>query len=439
MIPATTSDAFLLALESHMRRSGQGAHLSATVIELSGEPDAGTLEATAARLARRHPLLNARLRRGVDFIARWHPGGPDPLPIEIHPAGPLEPLLARLLENPRIDIRAPGPNLELHARPLAPGRWALVLLWPHSLFDAIGIDKLIADLDEADDSPRQDWGETTKATGSHGDLWKAAKPMVEEMRSFPTWRIRSLHRHRHPARSPRFEILRFSPEETASIRQRMASTAGELLMLPYFAAIAARATRAVIGLRHAGDEIPVLLSLPVQRTANPARRPLFQNHMVAWSLMLAPGDFGGLGDTTRTLHRKYLDFLRRKLPTAMEALMKLMERCPSRFYLKPASHYLKGEICTLFHSHTGQFAAASTTLFGQSILDGFHVPSVSDPPGLGIFFSERSDRLSCTLSWREGTLSAEELQLLKTTLLADLQGEPAGGAPVMKPASSATS
>lgn len=424
MIPATTSDAFLLALESQMRRAGQRAHLSATVVELSGRPDGDQLESAAARLAARHPLLNAHVTRGRDFLAGWHPGPPSPVPAEVHPQGPLEPLLARLLEHPRIDIHTPGPNLELHALPTGPDRWVLILLWPHALFDAIGIAKLLVELDDPAEDRRADWGETSKAKGAMSELWRTAKPMVEEMRSFPTWRIRSLNRPRQAGGAPRFKLLRFTPEQTTRIRERMASNAGELLMLPYFATIAARATRAVLAERHPGEDIPALLSLPVQRVARPEKRPLFQNHMVAWSLMLEPGDFGNLGETTRTLHRKYAAFLRRKLPGAMEALMKLMERCPSRFYLKPAGFYLKGEICTLFHSHTGRFDDGIDRLFGHQVLDGFHVPTVSDPPGLGIFFSECAGRLTGTLSWRDGTLSADELALLVGTLETDLLGDP---------------
>ncbi len=435
MIPATISDAFLLALESHMRRSGQGAHLSVTVVELSGAPDPDRLRATAGRLSARHPLLNARLRRGRDFVARWHPGEPSPVPVEIHPEGTVESLVTSLLDHPRIDIHAHGPNLELHALPIAPDRWALVLVWPHALFDAIGIDKLLAELDDPGDNRRDDWGETAKTEGSPAELWRTAKPMVEEMRSFPAWRVRSPHPKGRTAGPPRFELIRFTPAETAAIRERMAGNAGELLMLPYFATVAARATRAVLSGRHPDEDVPVLLSLPVQRTANPSKRPLFLNHMTAWSLMLEPGDFGDLGQTTKALHRKYAGFLRRGLPRAMDALMKLMARCPSRLYLKPAGFYLKGEICTLFHSHTGRFANGTDQLFGDRILDGFHVPTVSAPPGLGIFFSERSDRLTCTLSWREGSLSPDELELLAATLKADLLGPRSPNPPISREAS----
>jgi hypothetical protein len=97
-----------------------------------------------------------------------------------------------------------------------------------------------------------------------------------------------------------------------------------------------------------------------------------------------------------------------------------MERCPSRFYNLPVFLYLKGELCTLFHSHTGRFAAGLEEMHGSRVLNGYHVPSVCAPPGIGIFFSDYAGQLSMTLSWRDGCLSEAELELLRGTLLEDL-------------------
>ena len=139
-----------------------------------------------------------------------------------------------------------------------------------------------------------------------------------------------------------------------------------------------------------------------------------------YSLLLTAEELQDLAPATKALYRKYANFLRRKLPAGMEPLTKLMERCPSRFYLKPASIYLKGEICSLFHSHTGQFAPGVTELFGSRLVNGYHVPSVSSPPGIGIFFSEYDGQLTGTLSWKKSSLDEDELNLLKSTLLEDL-------------------
>jgi hypothetical protein len=199
----------------------------------------------------------------------------------------------------------------------------------------------------------------------------------------------------------------------------MARTVGELLKIPYFAALSARAVAEVIRSRDA-EPPDILLTLPIQRIPNPSARPLFQNHMVAWSLLLPHQSLDGLATAAMALYRSYGSFRKRDLPVAMEALTKLSERCPSRFYLLPIKHYLKGEICSLFHSHIGNLAAHTETLFTRPILNAWHVPSVSTPPGIGVFFSERKARLTCTLSWREGSLNTTELVTLRQQLLADL-------------------
>lgn len=424
LVPTTISDGFLLALESLMRRTGQGRHLAASVIELDGPPAPGTLEHAAAALGHRHPLLHAHVRRHFPtFLAAWHPGETSAVPVSHHSSdsADLTLLVARLLSQSVIDVFQPGPNLELHLVARADGSAALVLIWPHVLFDAVGIDLLLDQLDSTATNPTEAWGETAK-TPPPADAWKTAKPIVEEMRTFPAWRIRSAHEARH-AGDPAFKIIRFTRGETTAIRQKMATTAGELLLLPYFAAAAARAVKALIASRHPEEPTAILLSLPVQRVTHAHKRPLFQNHMTAWSLLLTHEELADLPGATKALYRKYASFMRRKLPPAMEALMVLMHRCPSRLYLKPASFYLKGEICSLFHSHTGTFPARTRTLLGRTITHACHIPTVSAPPGVGIFFSEFDDQLTATLSWREGSLSEHDLLMLESTLLADLQSD----------------
>ncbi|MFC7338604.1 hypothetical protein ACFQY0_15520 [Haloferula chungangensis] len=402
-----------------MRRKGQGHHLAITVLELEGQPKLDELKAAAAMLGNRHPILHSKLRRSPrTFVAAWHPSEPQAIPVHAHDPQDLDPLIHRLLNGNSIDILADGPNLHFHTVPLNAGRWALLILWPHALLDGIGINRFVAEL--AGNPPGPAHGDTSTINGTPATLWKQAEPVLKEMRSFPEHRIRSLHRKGSKPTTSHFEVIRFNSSESAVIRSKMASTAGELLLLPYFACCASRAVRSVISHRHPEEDAPILLTLPVQRQPNPSRRPLFHNHMVAYSLLLTGEQLEELAPATKTLYRSYASFLRRKLPAAMEPLTKLMERCPSRFYLKPASLYLKGEVCSLFHSHTGQFAPGTSSLFGSRLFNGYHVPTVSSPPGIGIFFSEFDGQLSCTISWKEGSLSQTELPLLRDTLLRDL-------------------
>jgi len=424
-LAATCSDGFLLGLESLMRRSGQGHHLAATVIECDGTPDLPALRNAADVLGHRYPVLHARVARSGDFIARWRLDevASAPIPLEVHEASELNHFIEGKLNARDPDIHTTGANLRFHVVITSPSMWALVLIWSHSLHDAVGIDKLLREIASPGDdrTPRSGGDDAPAPPIPMSELYKQALPMIQEMRTFPQWRIRSLHRKGVRPGESRVRVVNFDRETTAAIRMKMAATAGELLLLPYFASIAARAVQSVIAAQHPDEQVPVLLSLPVQRQAD---RPLFQNHMAVYTLLLTAEDLAELKPATRTLYRKYADFMRRKLPAAMDALMRMMERCPSRFYNLPAFMYLKGELCTLFHSHTGSFAPGLTEMHGGRVTNGYHVPSVCSPPGIGIFFSEFGSQLSMTLSWKDGCLSPLELELLKQTLAEDL------GAPV---------
>jgi hypothetical protein len=434
-LPATGSDGFLLGLESLMRRRRQGRHLAATVLECEGAPDLAAIRRSAEILGHRYPILQARIARSRrDWIARWrlHEAESAAIPVACwHLPGipapgvevlSLEDFIATCLHGSDIDIHAPGPNLRLHVVVTAPDRWSLVVVWSHSLLDAVGMTKFLRELAAPGEegAARSGGSEGVPPVIGIGGLYRQALPMIAEMRSFPSSRVRSLHRKACPAGPCRFQVTTFDPAATAAIRAKMAATAGELLLLPYFASCAARAVRAVIAARHPDEAVPVLISLPVQRQSDPAKRPLFQNHMVPYTLLLTAEELAELKPAARALFRKYSDFMRRKLPAAMDALMRMMERCPSRCYNLPAFHYMRGEICTLFHSHTGEFAAGLGAIFGSRLLNGYNVPSVGTPPGIGIFFSEHEGRLTLTLSWREGCLSPLELDLMKSTLADDL-------------------
>ena len=305
----------------------------------------------------------------------------------------VEALISRCLNGRDIDIHAAGPNLNFHIVVTSPATWSFVLIWSHSLHDAVGIDQLLREIATLGDDPAPCSGGLDQLPASEpmASLYRQAKPMIDEMHSFPALRIRSLHRKGVRPGESRFQLIRFDREDTAAIRSKMAATAGELLLLPYFATCAARSVQAVIAARHPDEKVPVLLTLPVQRQKDPSKRPLFQNHMVPYTVLLSAEDLSELKAATRVVYRKYADFMRRKLPAAMEALMRLMERCPSRFYNHPAFLYMKGEICTLFHSHTGTFAAGLQELFGSRVSTAITSPRSARRPASGFSFRSSKD------------------------------------------------
>jgi hypothetical protein len=82
-----------------------------------------------------------------------------------------------------------------------------------------------------------------------------------------------------------------------------------------------------------------------------------------------------------------------------------------------------GELTSFFQSHTGEFMAVAPFFCGAEVSNGWHIPSVSQPPGSGIFFNDHKGRLNATISWREGSLSDAEIEGMVAALRSDLAGD----------------
>jgi len=99
-----------------------------------------------------------------------------------------------------------------------------------------------------------------------------------------------------------------------------------------------------------------------------------------------------------------------------------MRRLPLRWYIAFAKSHFRGEITSFFHSHTGPLSPDIRSFFGVNIRNAYHIPTVSTPPGSGIFMCERNGQLNITLSWREGAMSEAECDLMASQLVEDLRG-----------------
>jgi hypothetical protein len=82
-----------------------------------------------------------------------------------------------------------------------------------------------------------------------------------------------------------------------------------------------------------------------------------------------------------------------------------------------------GDITSFFHSATGSFAVNLSELAGSAVRDAYHVPSVSAPPGSGLFFGECHGRITATFSWREGAVTEHEADLILRRMWEDLTGQ----------------
>ena len=424
-VPFTGCDAFFLALENLMAAGGQGRHVGLTVLELGSGFDISALRDAVRRFSLSHPLLHAKLRRswflGVPFWRTPKILLPDAVPIlEQSPNTDRDSFCEMLLGSGGSHF------LEIHT--LRSGdKTTLLAKWSHLLFDGRGAELALQEIARLARNPCEaprpvaSWGiPFPPATGLIA-RWVGTRAFVQRHYEMKPSDFRSLGGPSPKPSAPGFRVLRFSTEETSLMRERAVRLTGGIFQMPYFFATAARAHAAVFKAR--GQRPPCFVSpVPVQARKPKARHPIFQNQVTVLHFKLNAPDADDLGKSTTAIHAQFESAVRSHLETSSATMLWWMRRLPTAIYRRFLQKDTAGEIVSFFQSHTGDFLPGLSDICGAHITDGWHIPSVSQPPGSGIFFSERGGRLSATISWREKSLTAAEVDTMESSLRRDLLG-----------------
>lgn len=438
-VPVRVADCFLLALDAFMRRTGQGDHVTQSVLELAGPPDLVALRAAAARVVQKHPLLAARLRRSWrTWLAYWEipavlpealaiglwreAGSPGALGAEAREvADPMarleeimsEPLAATLL-NARLDV------VELRG-----GRCLVALSWRHTLIDGKGAELLlveIARLAAGIDTPIEG-KEPVRPPLTVKDLVLKTKPAINRFQQLAKLGFASLSGPRPRAGRGRYQIITLDAADSNQLRARVESMTGALFPMAFYVACTARAHDRVF--RHRG-KMPggFVASVPIQTRKRGARGPLFHNQVTVFFFSGKRAELATIEGAAVAMKTQFAEMSRARLDESFSAVLELMMRLPASLFMRVVRWQFKGEIGSFFHSHTGNFAPEISEFAGAKIVNGFHLPCLGTPPGTGVFFSERDGRVTITITWREGILTDEERRLMAAQVLEDCLGEP---------------
>ncbi len=425
-VPLVGCDGFVLALEDLMASGLQGRHVGVSVLTLGEGFSADALRSAAARFSKSHPLLHAKLEREWCFsLPEWRATGPfgNVIPVIEHPVGTsLETVCATLLQAPvrealRFEL-IPGPEATLVA-----------FRWLHLLLDGRGVELALQEIARLAAHPNEpatiqsSWGAAFEVPSSLRERLRNVRPFVKRHNALKEIAFDALGKPSPEPGASRFSILHFDVAQTATIRTRAHHLTGGIFQLPYFFAVVARAHAAVFAARgnramnfHAGA--------PVQRRRRGAVHPIFQNQTSQMYFGLTHEEVGSLESATRSIHSQFSSMVKEKADSAFLIMVQFLLRVPSSLYMDGLRRENGAGLTSFFHSHTGCFMPETRVFCGAQILNGWHIPSVSNPPGTGIFFSECNRSLTATISWREGVLSPSELICMTSQLREDLLGLP---------------
>jgi hypothetical protein len=425
-LPATTVDFFLAGLESFMIRSGQGMHRAVTMLRLEGKPDREMLTQAWGQVHARHPMLGARLKRSWrGWRLMWKTEGPVQAPsIVWHPPQnlpPCDPVIQERLQG-RYDSGEIVTPLFLEVFPWGDASAHVILLtWRHALMDGTGVNLLLEKLagGACEAGPPEF---VPPKRENVGRAFKRAQPLIKRLHAMTRSGCLSAWIKGMPnTGAPAFQLLELSSGQSQAAFIRLRQFCGDFLQMPFYAAIAARAVRRLHVMR--GWRSPEIhLQLPSQARGRNTDL-IFGNHMGTLPLFLDSDTLGTMDEAVRHLLEKYREAMKQDMPRASEALMALASQMPVKWFIPSVRLTNRGQICSLFHSHTGAFLPARTDFAGAAIQNICTIPGVSSPPGFGVFFSDYAGRITVTLAWRGDNLSEAEIRDLSRQILADLTGQ----------------
>lgn len=432
-----------------MRGSGQGAHVSQTIIELAHAPDRATLDAAWAGFVADHPMVLARMSRNWrTLVPEWR------LPTRPGEFGEAVPIgwwrergaasdvgeVVESFEKWLHDLRhirggkRPGFNLRIDVLQRAGGRAALAVTWSHLLLDGKGVEFLLMELGRRCGEAEGAHGSasesnttslaTTKPPATFKSQIERSRAFVKHFYDLAMTRFQSLGGPKPKPGAIHCRVVTLDREATAKTMARSEKASGPLIAGPYFLAASAVAHAAAFEKRGLPPG-PQVITLPLQNRPKGGKGPIFQNFVTILFFRLSVEELASVESATKAIQGQFAKMMRTRLDASFTTMLDLMRRMPPRLYAWFIRRQMRGEITSFFHSYTGAFAPGLERMAGAPIEWGWHVPVISTPPGSGLFLSDRGGQLTISLSWREGCVDEAEQKILMDRFIEALVGEPA--------------
>jgi len=417
----TGADWFLVALERLMAGARQGRHYGLTVLRLGAGFSVDAFRAAAERMAAESPIVKARLSKmpfGIPYW-KWSDDGQVSFPIRVHEAGAQWETIAH-----QVLGEESGVAIGFDVVPETNGRTTILLRWRHLLLDGKGVELFLAEIARHADGPdvqpekTESWGPMPLRVNGWKQQLGEAEKFKDYFYELSKRKITSLGGSKPQSGEARFCVEEFSAEESQRIRDRISSSQG-LFQIGWFLAVTMRMHHAV--LQDRGETTEAFQSgCAIQERKRGARYPIWQNHLSQLFFSMKPEELGELAEAARLIQKQFTDMSRQKLDTAFAVVSRFCRHLPAWLYLRMLRRNSGGNITSFFFSHTGDFMPESKMFCGAGIEHGWHIPTVSQPPGTGVFFGQRAGKITATISWRNGVISDKELKLMRARMRADL-------------------
>lgn len=193
----------------------------------------------------------------------------------------------------------------------------------------------------------------------------------------------------------RFKVIHFDEGQTQKILERANNEMGYLLIMPFLLSQAVVAVNQLFdkkGIQKDGMVVPVT----VNARKNDKSREMFFNHL---SFIFFRFSAEAANNPAATIKNQLYDQMKVKFTDQFEKNAMLMRIAPVSILSKLLGLYSKGKIASFSFSYLGETGFTRGELFKKKVVNLFHLPCPSVPPGLGIFVNNYKGKMNLTISY----------------------------------------
>jgi hypothetical protein len=182
--------------------------------------------------------------------------------------------------------------------------------------------------------------------------------------------------------------------------------------MPWRLAVVATAMTALYAARGCALDVPFLVPVSVDRRRRGEHGPVLGNYLGFHFARCRPRADGDTAALARELRDQLADAVRNDELEATWAGLSFARYRPLRGMFRELPWTASGDFCSFHFADTETLLPDRTHLFGARVRGGYHVASVPDRPGVGLFFSRTGGVENLIVSWANDVLDDADAETL---------------------------
>lgn len=414
-------DWMVQGLHYNCRSSHGGDYQFLIILQLAGTPDFEKIGNCFRQTVELFPVLSGRLRRHpLNLAPYWHPrqslGKASVTMIQCPDDAARQAQQEAFLNEP---FKPGEPLISARLFTLPDGSSQFACKFDHMLFDAEGGESFIGLLNKMWNGEAIEPGKYLNPAGPWLNEWKhqfecgrtVNRTLAEVFRQgTPS----VFYAKGHKPGANRFKLVRLAPEQFSELRKTAEAIAGPMMLTPYLIAVLQGAMHRIFAQRGEVDSLclcPMTVNL---RTGNQSK--LFFNHWSIMPMYSRTAQSSSLKDAVNFQKDLFYEYTKNRFPYCFTKANLLTRIVPLPLTAMITANPFRRTAGTATLAMLSQAAFKNPEFWGQPVVNLFHVPRIPPRPGVGIFMNQHNGSCNITISWLDGTISADEVNVIADSI-----------------------